>query len=76
MIEAEGLDRPGLLYELASALADLNVSIASAHIATYGERAVDAFYLRYPGGRKIDDPKTLAQIEKRLMDVLSAGSGA
>ncbi len=76
VIEAEGLDRPGLLYELASALADLNVSIASAHIATYGERAVDAFYLRYPGGRKIDDPKTLAQIEKRLMDVLSAGSGA
>lgn len=76
VIEAEGLDRPGLLYELAHALADLGVMIASAHIATYGERAVDAFYLRDRTGRKITDAATLKRIETRLIDVLSSGSGA
>jgi [protein-PII] uridylyltransferase len=29
--------------------------IHSAHIATYGERAVDVFYLTRPDGKKLDD---------------------
>ena len=73
IIEAEGLDRPGLLHGLAAALSELGVSIASAHIATYGERAVDAFYLRDRAGRKITDPETIRLIEERLISVLSAG---
>ena len=76
VVEAEGLDRPGLLYELASALADIGVVIASAHIATYGERAVDAFYLQSASGLKITDPAVLARIEKELLKTLGAGSGA
>ncbi len=75
VIETEGLDRPGLLHELAAALCDLNVSIVSAHIATYGERAVDAFYLCDSNKQKINDAKALNRIEKRLMGVLSTGSG-
>ncbi|CAK9039432.1 Bifunctional uridylyltransferase/uridylyl-removing enzyme (UTase/UR) (Bifunctional [protein-PII] modification enzyme) (Bifunctional nitrogen sensor protein) [Includes: [Protein-PII] uridylyltransferase (PII uridylyltransferase) (UTase) [Durusdinium trenchii] len=74
VIETEGLDRPGLLYELAKAVSDLGVTITSAHIATYGERAVDAFYLCDRQGRKIADAKILGRIEKKLMSVLSAGS--
>ena len=73
VVETEGLDRPGLLYELAGSLTDLGVSIASAHIATYGERAVDAFYLCDPETRTIPDAKVLRAVEKKLMDVLSAG---
>ncbi len=76
VIETEGLDRPGLLYELTSALSGLGVTIASAHIATYGERAVDAFYLTTKTGEKITNAKTLSRIEKSLLKVLSAGSGA
>ena len=75
VIETEGLDRPGLLFDLASALAELDVSIVSAHIATYGERAVDAFYLCDRKKRKITDAETLKRIEKRLFSVLSSGSG-
>lgn len=75
LVETEGRDRPGLLYSLASALADLGVQIRSAHIATYGERAIDAFYLQTPDGRKISDPRLLQTIEKRLAGVL-AESGA
>ncbi|MEM8770457.1 MAG: [protein-PII] uridylyltransferase [Pseudomonadota bacterium] len=74
VIEAEGLDRPGLLYELARALGDMDVQIASAHVATYGERAVDAFYLQDEKGRKITDRRVLNRIEKRLLAILSSGS--
>jgi len=74
VVETEGLDRPGLLYALAAAVAGLDLMIASAHIATYGERAVDTFYLRDRQNHKITDPKLLNRLEKRLLKVLSAGS--
>ena len=74
VIETEGLDRPGLLFDLTSALSRLGLTIVSAHVATYGERAVDAFYLKTSSGEKITDTKLLARIEKSLMQVLSAGS--
>ena len=43
VIEASGRDRPGLLADLARTLSDGGLSIQSAHIDAYGERAVDAF---------------------------------
>jgi [protein-PII] uridylyltransferase len=70
VVETEGRDRPGLLYELTSAFADLGVTIVSAHIATYGARAVDAFYLREAPGYKITDKRRLQSIERRLLNVL------
>src|SRR5262249_43086449 len=45
VVEVSGLDRPGLLYELTTTLSRLNLNIASAHVATFGERAVDVFYV-------------------------------
>ena len=56
MIEVSGLDRPGLLYELTTALGRLNLNIASAHVATFGERAVDVFYVTDLTGTKIRNP--------------------
>ena len=76
VFETEALDRPGLLYDIASALGELGVSIASAHVATYGERAVDAFYLTNTGGGKITDKRQLKRIEKTLYAVLDAGAAA
>jgi len=76
IVEAEGLDRPGLLYELASVLTDMGLTISSAQIATYGERAVDAFYLNEANGEKITGKKRLKEIETRLLKVLIAGSHA
>ena len=76
VVEAEGLDRPGLLYELTEALAEQGATIASAHVSTYGERAVDAFYLKTRDGEKLDDPAALARIKKALEQVLAAGSEA
>src|ERR1700730_7887125 len=45
VIEASGIDRPGLLYDLTRAISDLNLNIDSAHISTFGERVVDVFYV-------------------------------
>jgi [protein-PII] uridylyltransferase len=76
VVEAEGRDRPGLLYELTSALADIGVTIVSAHIATYGARAVDAFYLQDAPGYKITNKRRVQSIERRLLGVLADGRPA
>ena len=45
MIEVNARDRPALLSRLARALFEAKLMVHSAHIATYGERAVDTFYI-------------------------------
>ena len=57
VVEASGRDRPGLLAALARTLADAGLSIVSAHIDGYGERAVDAFYVVDAKGAKITDTR-------------------
>jgi [protein-PII] uridylyltransferase len=69
-IEINGLDRTGLLYDLTTALAKLNLNIASAHIATYGERAVDVFYVTDLTGDKIRSPARQEAITRRLLETL------
>ncbi len=53
VIEINGLDRIGLLHDLTEALFGLNLNIASAHITTFGEKAVDVFYVTDLTGGKI-----------------------
>jgi [protein-PII] uridylyltransferase len=65
-IEASGLDRPGLLYDLTRAISDLNLNIASAHVVTFGERAVDVFYVTDLVGHKITNANREAAIRRRL----------
>jgi [protein-PII] uridylyltransferase len=51
VVEASGRDRPGLLGDLANAISRHGLSIQSAHIDNYGERAVDAFYVQEDGAK-------------------------
>lgn len=74
VIEVNARDRPALLYTLAHALFQSKVTIHSAHVATYGERAVDTFYLTDLIGDKIDSATRLKAIEKRLLEA-AAGDG-
>ncbi|GHF15872.1 bifunctional uridylyltransferase/uridylyl-removing enzyme [Kordiimonas sediminis] len=67
VIEVNAKDRPGLLYDLAYALFRLRLSIYSAHVATYGERAVDVFYVRDLVGQKITNKVRLRNIETKLL---------
>jgi [protein-PII] uridylyltransferase len=71
VIEVVGLDRPGLLYEVTTALSDLNLDITSAHITTFGERAVDAFYVTDLTNKKIVSADRQRSIRDRLTRVLS-----
>jgi len=67
VLEVVGRDRLGLLFDLTRALFDLNLSVASAHIATFGERAVDVFYVRDLFGHKITHKTKMRRIEDRLL---------
>ena len=66
VIEVTGLDRPGLLYELTATMSKLNLNIASAHVATFGERVVDVFYVTDLMGAKIASPTRQAAIKRAL----------
>ncbi|MCB1490053.1 MAG: ACT domain-containing protein, partial [Bauldia sp.] len=66
VIEASGIDRPGLLFSLTRAISDLNLNIASAHISTFGERVVDVFYVTDLTGLKITNGSRQAAIRRRL----------
>lgn len=68
VIEVNARDRPALLYSLANALFQSKVTIHSAHVATYGERAVDTFYLTDLIGDKISATSRLKSIERRLLE--------
>jgi [protein-PII] uridylyltransferase len=68
VVEVNARDRPALLNGLAHALFQSKVMIHSAHIATYGERAVDTFYLTDLTGEKIDGQARLKTLERRLLD--------
>ena len=71
VIEVSGLDRPGLLFELTSTISDLNLDITSAHITTFGEKAVDVFYVTDLTNKKITSPQRQKAIRERLLGVLS-----
>ena len=73
VIEVNGRDRPGLLLDLTYTLFNLSLSISSAHIATYGERAVDVFYVKDMFGLKVTQKSRLGQIERQLLKVLGGG---
>ena len=70
VIEVAGLDRPGLLFELTNTLSDLNLDITSAHITTFGEKAVDVFYVTDLTNKKIVSPQRQRAIRQRLLEVL------
>jgi len=53
VVEVNARDRPALLAALAGAIHRSGHTIHSAHIATYGERAVDVFYLTRADGKKL-----------------------
>jgi [protein-PII] uridylyltransferase len=75
VIEATGRDRPGLLSALAEVIADSGLSIISAHIDGYGERAVDAFYVVDALGRKIQDPGLVSRLRADLTAALELAEG-
>ncbi len=71
VIEVNAADRPALLYALAFGLFESKAVIHSAHVATYGERAVDTFYVTDLLGSKITAALRIKSLERRLLDAAS-----
>ena len=71
VIEINGRDRVGLLHDLTQALFELNLNIASAHVTTFGEKAIDVFYVTDLTGAKIESESRAKRIETALYDVLN-----
>ncbi|MFM9843663.1 MAG: [protein-PII] uridylyltransferase [Dongiaceae bacterium] len=76
VIEVNGRDRPGLLYRLTRCLSDLNLQISSAKISTFGQRAVDVFYVKDQYGLKVESDARLKSIRAGLMQVLEPENSA
>lgn len=72
MIEVSGLDREGLLFELTNAISKLSLNIVSAHVTTFGERAVDTFYVKDLTGDKIFSPSRQGAIRRNLIEIFAS----
>ena len=55
-------------------MAEANVYIASAVIATYGEQVVDAFYVKDMFGLKFHSASKQKNLEKKLREAIEAGA--
>jgi len=72
VIEVHALDRPGLLFDLSRGLSDLGLDISSAHIATFGEKAVDVFYVTDASRKKVIGDEAKAAVRESILAALSA----
>ncbi len=76
VIEVNATDRIGFLHDIAAALAAERLVIATAHIATYGNKVVDVFYVKDAYGHKLVHPDRKTQVQTHLLNVLHSGSSA
>lgn len=70
VLEVNGRDRPGLLHDVTAAISDQGMQIASAHVTTYGVRAVDVFYVKDVFGLKVENERKLAGLREALLKAL------
>ncbi|HET7487144.1 MAG TPA: [protein-PII] uridylyltransferase [Acidimicrobiales bacterium] len=71
VVDVHAPDRPGVLYRITRALAEMDIDIRSARVQTLGHQAVDAFYVRDRNGQPLTDPLLRAEIERALLHGLS-----
>ncbi|TNE67021.1 MAG: [protein-PII] uridylyltransferase [Rhodobacteraceae bacterium] len=74
IIEVDTRDRPGLLYDLTRVLAENNISIVTAQIATYGAQVVDVFYVKDMFGMKLHAESKRKSLEKKLREAIVTGA--
>jgi len=74
IIEVDTRDRPALLFDLTKTLSNASIYIASAVIATYGEQAVDVFYVKDMFGLKIHAKSKQDKIEALLIEAIERGA--
>jgi [protein-PII] uridylyltransferase len=71
VVEVRAPDRIGTLYRITRALADLELDIRHAKVATLGHEVVDSFYVVDAGGSKLTDPDHCREVKGAIMVELS-----
>jgi [protein-PII] uridylyltransferase len=75
LIEVLAGDRPGLLYDLASAMSRLALNLRTAKISTMCDHCRDVFYVVEVDGEKVTNPARMKEIEELLeMEATSPSS--
>jgi [protein-PII] uridylyltransferase len=68
VFEVTAADRPGLLAQLAGKLTDCGVEIHGASVSTFGEKAVDVFFVADEQGERLDYHQQ-QHVRQALLDV-------
>ncbi|GAN53931.1 PII uridylyl-transferase [Tanticharoenia sakaeratensis NBRC 103193] len=76
VLEINGRDRPGLLHDVTRVISEQSLQIASAHITTYGMRAVDVFYVRDLLGMKLTGERRVNEVRAALVAALERAEDA
>ena len=67
IMEVVAQDRPGLLYQVALALAHCHVNLVAAKVSTYGERAEDVFFVNTRQGQPLTDAEQMKCLETEIV---------
>jgi [protein-PII] uridylyltransferase len=70
IMEINSIDRPGLLYTVSRLIADVDLEVSHAKIATLGERVEDIFYLTTNDQRAVTDADLLQQLATSIIATL------
>jgi [protein-PII] uridylyltransferase len=71
VVEVHAPDDIGLLARVASVFVDLGLDVAQAIVSTVGDRVVDVFYLRDPGGTRFADRHSVDALRATLFTRLT-----
>ena len=63
---------PAVEHDVTAAISNSGLQIASAHVTTYGVRAVDVFYVKDVFGLKVENDRKLAALRESLLKALDS----
>jgi len=66
IMEVTAQDRPGLLHQVAQALAACKINLVTAKVSTYGVRAEDVFFLNTLTGKPVTDQAQLDCVAREI----------
>ena len=70
VVEVHAGDSPEILYQLTQTLADFDLTIHQARIATEVEQLIDVFYVRTAAGEQLTDPEAMAALQAALLRLI------
>ena len=70
IVEVHAGDSPEILYQLAQTLADFDLTIHQARIATEVEQLIDVFYVRTATAAQLTVPEAMAALQSALLRLI------